>query len=46
MTRDISSATKQDFEFLELKDKVREVIKTRKEWLEFIKYMKVYFEKK
>lgn len=44
MSRNISEATKEDLDFLELQRAIREKIKDRKAWLRFIKYMKTYYE--
>lgn len=44
MPRELSMVTKRDMELLALNKEVRKIIKTKKEWLAFVRYMKVYYK--
>lgn len=46
MSRDLNSITQRDMDFLKLGQEARKKIKTRKEWLAFVRYMKVYYPTK
>jgi len=46
MPRELSEITKRDLEILKLGKQVLKVVKNRREWRLFIKYMEVYFEEK
>jgi hypothetical protein len=45
MPRELDQITKKDLEWLALGKKVLKVIKSKKDWGRFKKYMKVYYEK-
>lgn len=44
MPRQISIITKRDLKILKLGKQVLKIVKTKKEWKVFKRYMKVYFE--
>lgn len=43
MPREISNITKRDMQIYKLGKQVLKVVKTKKEWSEFNRYMKVYY---
>lgn len=42
--REISTITKRDVELMKLRDEVRKIIKTKRDWKRFVDYSKVYYE--
>ena len=44
MPREISEATKKDLDWLKLQEQIRKIILNKKEWLQFKKYMKIYYD--
>ncbi len=45
MPREISTINKRDLKILKLGKQVLKIVKNKKEWNQFKRYMKVYFEK-
>lgn len=44
MSRELSSITKRDLKILKLGKQVLKIVKNKKEWGDFKRYMKVYFK--